>query len=119
MRDAADTFAGVPRFAGVPVGVAGTMTTLAAIALEMGPYDGARVHGLVLPTAELRRVVQSLAAKTVAERRNVKGLEPKRADVIVAGGLVALALLDRWGSSSVRLSDRGVRWGIAQALAGA
>lgn len=117
MTDAARTFASVPRFEGTPVGVAGTMTTLAAIALGLDTYDGARIHGLELPLTELRRVVQSLAAKTVEERRKVKGLEPKRADVIVAGGLVALALLERTGSSAVKISDRGVRWGIAQELA--
>jgi len=115
--DARAAFAEVPRYGGVPVGVAGTMTTLAAVALGLGTYDGARVHGLELQTSELRRVVDELAKQTVAERRKVKGLEPKRADVIVAGGQVALALLDRWGSSAVRISDRGVRWGIAQELA--
>lgn len=114
--DAEATFADVPRFDGVPVGVAGTMTTLAAVALGLEAYDGARVHGLELKTDELRRVVESLAAKTVADRRTVSGLEPKRADVIVAGGLVALALLDRWGSKAVRISDRGVRWGIGMQL---
>jgi exopolyphosphatase / guanosine-5'-triphosphate,3'-diphosphate pyrophosphatase len=111
------TFTDIPPFAGVPVGVAGTMTTLAAVALELETYDGARVHGLEMPTTELRRVVHSLAAKTVADRRKVTGLEPKRADVIVAGGLVALALLERWSVKAVRISDRGVRWGIAQELA--
>jgi exopolyphosphatase/guanosine-5'-triphosphate,3'-diphosphate pyrophosphatase len=46
-------------------------------------------------------------------------MEPKRADVIVAGGTIALALLDRWACTSVRISDRGVRWGMAQELADA
>ncbi len=116
-EDAKAAFSGVPPFAGVPVGVAGTMTTLAAVFLALGTYDGARVHGLELATADLRRVVATLAALPVAERRKVTGLEPKRADVIVAGGEVALALLDHWGARAVRISDRGVRWGIAQALA--
>ncbi len=116
-EDAARAFANVPPYAGVPIGVAGTMTTLAAIALEMETYDGSRVHGLELPTQEIRAVVESLAAKPLVLRRSVKGLEPKRADVVVAGGLVALALLDHWNARSVRISDRGVRWGIAQNLA--
>jgi exopolyphosphatase / guanosine-5'-triphosphate,3'-diphosphate pyrophosphatase len=112
------TFAGVPPLpAGTtPVGVAGTMTTLAAISLALVPYDGARVHGHVLSRDELTRVVTDLAAADVATRRAKPGMEPKRADVIVAGGFLALALLDCWGAQSVRISDRGVRWGLAEEL---
>jgi exopolyphosphatase/guanosine-5'-triphosphate,3'-diphosphate pyrophosphatase len=44
-------------------------------------------------------------------------MEPKRADVIVAGGLVALAFLEHVGADSVTVSDRGVRWGLAEELA--
>jgi exopolyphosphatase/guanosine-5'-triphosphate,3'-diphosphate pyrophosphatase len=116
LAEASGAFAAVPRHSGTPVGVAGTMTTLAAVALDMAPYYGARVHGTTLATGELRRVVQRLAAKPLEARRKVRGLEPKRADVIVGGGLVALALLDHWGVASVRISDRGVRYGIAVQL---
>jgi exopolyphosphatase/guanosine-5'-triphosphate,3'-diphosphate pyrophosphatase len=69
--------------------------------------------------AELVAVVDRLASMTLEERRRVPGLEPKRADVIVAGGLVALAVLQRMGAESVRISDRGVRWGLAATLAAA
>jgi exopolyphosphatase/guanosine-5'-triphosphate,3'-diphosphate pyrophosphatase len=99
------------------VGIAGTMTTLAAVSLGMAEYDGARVHGHVLLRREIDRVVRELAAKPLAERRLVCGLEPKRADVILAGGILALALLERLAAERVRISDRGVRWGLAEALA--
>jgi exopolyphosphatase/guanosine-5'-triphosphate,3'-diphosphate pyrophosphatase len=99
------------------LGIAGTMTTLAAVSLRMETYDGARVHGLTMTRGELARVVDTLAALPLAERRRVPGLEPKRADVIVAGGILALALVDRLGAASVRISDRGVRWGLAAQLA--
>jgi exopolyphosphatase/pppGpp-phosphohydrolase len=46
-------------------------------------------------------------------------MEPKRADVVVAGGLVALALLDHWNAPVVMVSDRGVRWGLAEEIAAA
>ena len=98
------------------VGIAGTMTTLAAVSLGMEIYDGARVHGHVMLRREIDRVVRLLAAKPVAERRSVRGLDPKRADVIVAGGFIALALLERLMADRVRISDRGVRWGLAEAL---
>ena len=117
--DLATTLATAPRLAkgSVPIGIAGTMTTLAAVALGMDAYDGARVHGHVMQLAELIAVTDRMAAMPLAERRKLPGLEPKRADVIVAGGLVALAVLERMGAGSVRISDRGVRWGLAAKLA--
>ncbi len=99
-----------------PVGIAGTMTTLAAVSLGMERYDGARVHGLELRAAEVERVVAELARVPLEERKRIAGMEPKRADVIVAGGLVALAFLARVGAESVVISDRGVRWGLAEEL---
>lgn len=117
-RAAQQAFAKVPPLptGTVPVGVAGTMTTIAAVALAIAPYDGARVHGQVLSRTELARIADELAASTADARRARRGMEPKRADVIVAGAFLALALLDHWGADSVRISDRGVRWGLAEEL---
>jgi exopolyphosphatase/guanosine-5'-triphosphate,3'-diphosphate pyrophosphatase len=118
---ASDAFASVPATVrGAPVvGIAGTITTLAAVSLGMATYDGARVHGHTMPLAELERVVAMLARVPLEERRTIAGLEPKRADVIIAGGLVALAFLRHVGAASVVVSDRGVRWGLADVLANA
>jgi exopolyphosphatase/guanosine-5'-triphosphate,3'-diphosphate pyrophosphatase len=115
---ASAAFARVPQLppGSIPVGVAGTMTTLAAIAFAIAPYDGARVHGTVLQRERLRQVVSSLASLDVSSRRSVPGMEPKRADVIVAGGYIALALVDHWQVDAVRVSDRGLRWGLAYEL---
>lgn len=99
-----------------PVGIAGTVTTLAAVTLALDPYDGARVHGLRLEREAIVSTVQKMASLPLDERRKLPGLEPKRADVIVAGGLIVLTLLDRWGAKALRVSDRGVRWGLALAL---
>jgi exopolyphosphatase / guanosine-5'-triphosphate,3'-diphosphate pyrophosphatase len=116
----AKALGGVPPLAPgvVPVGVAGTVTTLAAVAQGLVPYDGARAHGSVLSRARLGEVVASLSSVDVDARRKVPGMEPKRADVIVAGGLIVLALLDHWGAEALRVSDRGVRWGLAEELLG-
>jgi exopolyphosphatase/guanosine-5'-triphosphate,3'-diphosphate pyrophosphatase len=100
-----------------PVGVAGTMTTLAAVSLGLEPYDPARVHGHFMERGELARVVDHLASIDPTARRSVVGMEPKRADVIIAGGCLALGLLDRWRARGVIVSDRGVRWGLAEVLA--
>lgn len=121
-RAARSVFANVPQLPGsgaIPVGIAGTMTTLAAVSLGLATYDGAQVHGHAMPVPELRRVVEHLAALPLEARRAVPGMEPKRADVIVAGGTLALGLLDHWSAQAARISDRGVRWGLAECLAAA
>jgi exopolyphosphatase/guanosine-5'-triphosphate,3'-diphosphate pyrophosphatase len=112
-------FAGVPPLAAIDalVGIAGTMTTLAAVSLALSPYDGTRVHGHRMSRDDLRGVVNRLARKDLQSRRQIAGMEPKRADVIVAGGIVALALLDHWSADAVTISDRGVRWGLAEEIA--
>jgi exopolyphosphatase/guanosine-5'-triphosphate,3'-diphosphate pyrophosphatase len=112
-------FADVPSFDSTvpPVGIAGTMTTLAAISLKMESYDGARVHGHTMSFAELERVTMELAKVPLDVRSKVPGLEPKRADVIIAGALVGLAYLEHVGAMAVTISDRGVRWGLAEELA--
>ncbi len=111
-------FAAVPGLPArtLPLGVAGTMTTLAAVSLQITTYEETRVHGLTMTRAELRRVVEGLARMDVESRKRVAGMEPNRADVIVAGGYVALGLLDHWRVASVRISTRGVRWGMAEEL---
>ncbi len=115
---ASAAFARVPALTAdaTPVGVAGTVTTLASVAFSVAPYVGARVHGTILPVETLRRTIQRLAALDVSSRRRVVGMEPNRADVIVAGGYIALALLDHWQAGAVRVSDRGLRWGLAREL---
>ena len=98
------------------VGIAGTMTTLCAVSLEMHDYDGARVHGHVMTRAAIADTVAKLAKAPLSTRKSLPGLEPKRADVIVAGGIIALACLDVLGADEVMISDRGVRWGLALTL---
>lgn len=98
------------------IGIAGTITTLAAISLAMGIYDATRIHGHVVSTDTLRHVTHKLARMTLATRTAVEGLEPKRADVIVAGGLIAHGVMQHVQADGLVVSDRGVRWGIARAI---
>ncbi|MCA9628117.1 MAG: Ppx/GppA family phosphatase [Myxococcales bacterium] len=98
------------------VGVAGTLTTLCAIQQELASYDATRVHGAELGLTEVEELCRKLSSLSVAARRQLPGLEPKRADVIAAGAHIALGVM-RWaGASSLRVSDRGVRWGILEQL---
>lgn len=114
----AKTFSSIPKLArhGPPVGIAGTVTTLAAVSMGLSPYDGARVHGLAMAKSLLEKVARDLAAMPLEERARVRGLEPKRADVIVAGGFITLGILDALGADTLRVSDRGVRWGLAEEI---
>jgi exopolyphosphatase/guanosine-5'-triphosphate,3'-diphosphate pyrophosphatase len=102
---------------GPPIGIAGTVTTLAAVSLGMTSYDGSLVHGHIMETSEVERIVLRLACVNVAERKRVPGIHPGRADVIVAGGTVVLAVLRRLGAGAMQVSDRGIRWGLALELA--
>lgn len=112
--DLAGTLRGAPRPpAGARlVGIAGTVTTLCALSLGLESYDGARVHGRRLAAAEVRDLSVRLAAMPLAERRRVPGLPAKRADVIVAGAEILLAVMEALGFEELTVSDRGVRWGI-------
>lgn len=99
------------------VGVAGTVTSLAAIEGSVEPYDAARIHGSRLERGALERLVGRLAAAPLASRRALPGLSPGRADVIVAGAVVCEEIA-RWaGATALVVSDRGVRWGLARRLA--
>ncbi|MEM1029256.1 MAG: Ppx/GppA phosphatase family protein [Myxococcota bacterium] len=96
------------------VGVAGTVTTLAAIAAGLAPYRPGALHGTRLKTEAVRGIVSDLAQKSVEARKSVPGLAPGRADVIVAGGRIVHALCAHAGAAALTVSERGVRWGLAQ-----
>jgi exopolyphosphatase / guanosine-5'-triphosphate,3'-diphosphate pyrophosphatase len=98
------------------VGVAGTVTSLAAMSLELATYDPARVHGHHLSRAELGREVSRLAAATQAEREQIVGLDPRRADVILAGAVILERIAAAAGVAEVLVSDRGIRWGLLYEL---
>jgi exopolyphosphatase/guanosine-5'-triphosphate,3'-diphosphate pyrophosphatase len=98
------------------VGVAGTVTTLKAVELGLAPYDGARVHGAALTLGAVETLCTKLAALPFAERKLLPGLEPKRADVIVAGALIVRDLMRRSHAAQSIVSDRGVRFGLLEAL---
>lgn len=103
---------------GTLVAVAGTATTLAAIDLGLREYDGARVHGHTLSRQRLETLVRQLANLTTAERAALPGMEPRRADVIVAGGVILTTVLQVFGRDEVVVSDRGVRFGLLEAMLG-
>ena len=109
--------AGVPRAVRQDVSdviaVAGTATSCAAIGLELDPYDPARVEGHVLELGQLELLLARLAAMTTSERRQVTGLHPDRAPTIVAGVVILIEALRRFGLDAVTVSERDILWGAA------
>jgi exopolyphosphatase / guanosine-5'-triphosphate,3'-diphosphate pyrophosphatase len=79
---------------------------------------GHPVHGVEVTTGELERLVAELAGMSPEQRRQVPGLKPERADIIVAGLLVAAELLDRVGANGVTVSGYGLREGLLLEMVG-
>jgi exopolyphosphatase/guanosine-5'-triphosphate,3'-diphosphate pyrophosphatase len=100
------------------VGIAGTVTTLAAMAMRMTVYDGDRVHGSFLSRETLAEMARRLGDTPVDDRKRTPGLDPKRADVIYAGAVILERIVARAGAPGVRVSDRGIRWGLCYEAVG-
>ena len=95
------------------VGVAGTATSLGAIDQELDPYDPERVHGYVLERSEAELLLARLAQMPLAQRRDVRGLHPDRAAVIVAGAAILLEVLRAFGLERVEISEHDLLHGVA------
>jgi exopolyphosphatase/guanosine-5'-triphosphate,3'-diphosphate pyrophosphatase len=107
----------VTTHADAAIGVAGTVTTLAALDLGLETYDRERVHGhrLALPAA--RAQLDRLAALPLAERRTLPAMEPERAPVIVAGAVILTETLAFFGLEEIEVSEHDILDGIALAAA--
>lgn len=94
------------------IGIAGTATTLCAVVKGVEPYDPQQIHGAVLTFEEVKASLSRIAAMTFQERLSVPGLIPGRADVVLAGASVFLAVMRRLGARSMTVSDHGIRHGL-------
>jgi exopolyphosphatase/guanosine-5'-triphosphate,3'-diphosphate pyrophosphatase len=99
------------------IGVAGTVTSIAALDLDLVHYDPERVHGHVLTAAAIERQLERLAALPLVERRKVPGLEPERAPVIVAGAVIVRELVSRLQLGELEASEHDLLDGAALAAA--
>jgi exopolyphosphatase / guanosine-5'-triphosphate,3'-diphosphate pyrophosphatase len=99
------------------VGVAATITTVAALDLGLEEYDRERVHGHVLTRRRALAQLERLAALPLEERRRVPALEPERAPVIVAGAAILVGILEAYGLDALRVSERDLLDGAALAAA--
>ncbi len=90
----------------------GAVTNLAAVKHELATYDSEVVQGTVLDRAEIDRQIELYRTRTADERREIVGLQPKRAEVILAGALVVRTVMDKLGKDALTVSDRGLRHGL-------
>ncbi|MFE6776404.1 exopolyphosphatase [Streptomyces sp. NPDC057702] len=95
------------------VGLAGSVTTVAAIALDLPAYDSAAIHHAVIPVERVREITDRLLNSTHAERAAIPVMHPGRVDVIAAGALVLLTLMERAGAHEVVVSEHDILDGIA------
>lgn len=93
------------------IGVAGTVTTVAALDLGLTEYDPERIHGHSITSTATRRERERLAGLALEERRRVPGIEPQRAPVIVAGAVILDEILDWFGLDAIEASERDILHG--------
>jgi exopolyphosphatase / guanosine-5'-triphosphate,3'-diphosphate pyrophosphatase len=99
------------------VGLAGSVTTVAALALELPAYDADAIHGSRIPVAAVRGVTADLLAATRATRAAMPVMHPGRVDVIGAGALILRLVMDEFGLGEVVVSEHDILDGIALRLA--
>ena len=99
------------------VGLAGSVTTMSAIAQELPTYDSARIHHSRVSRDRVREITEWLLHSTHAERAAVPSLHPGRVDVIAAGALVLLSIMERIGAEKVVVSEHDILDGIAWSVA--
>ena len=94
------------------VGMGGAITNITAVKHEMAVYDPTVVQGTVLDRAELDRQIERYRVLDADGRRSIVGLQPKRAEVILAGACIVRTVMDKLGQTSLTVSDRGLRHGV-------
>ena len=94
------------------VGMGGAITNITAVKHGLATYDPDVVQGTVLDRAEIDRQIELYRSRDAAGRREIVGLQPKRADVILAGACIVRTVMDKLGRDSLTVSDRGLRHGL-------
>ena len=94
------------------VAMGGAVTNITAVKYGLATYDPDRVQGTVLDRAEIDRQIELYRSKDADGRRGIVGLQPKRAEVILAGACIVRTVMDKLGKDSLTVSDRGLRHGL-------
>lgn len=116
---ATDLFAGVPTCSACDgtIGVAGTWTSLSAIAQDLPRYDRSRVHGSTLFRTQLERIIHDLGTMSLESIELIPSLDAARAPVILGGAIVALAAMTHLDTNAINVSERDLLDGVVLSLA--
>jgi len=99
------------------IGVAGTITTIAAIDLGLKEYDSSKIHHHKLAAKKVLGIYDMLCSLSLPERRRVRGLQPQRADIIIGGTAVLIEIFDMLDIDYIIVSERDILDGIIYSLA--
>ena len=94
------------------VAMGGAVTNITAVKHGLAVYDPDVVQGTVLDRAEIDRQIELYRSRDVDARRGIVGLQPKRADVILAGACIVRTVMEKLGQETLTVSDRGLRHGV-------
>jgi exopolyphosphatase/guanosine-5'-triphosphate,3'-diphosphate pyrophosphatase len=94
------------------VGMGGAVTNMAAVSLGLVPYDPDRIQGAILTFAEIERQIGAYAELEVVQRQDIPGLQPGRAEIILAGACIVATLMEKLHQDRLTVSDRALRHGI-------
>lgn len=100
------------------IAAGGNAVSMASVFNEMKKYDPVKVHGTVLSKDEIDRQIKLYFSKTAAERRKISGLDPNRADIILAGACIIRRALRSCGLDAVTISEKGLRHGMMYSMFG-
>ncbi len=95
------------------VGMGGAVTNMGAVKHKMVKYDPAVIQGSKFLKKDIEDQIAEYSRRTVEQRKELPGLQPKRADVILAGACILKVIADRLGADELTISDRGLRHGLA------
>jgi exopolyphosphatase/guanosine-5'-triphosphate,3'-diphosphate pyrophosphatase len=90
----------------------GAVTNITAVRHALATYDPEIVQGTVLDRTEVDRQIEMYRARSADDRRSIVGLQPKRAEVILAGACIVRTVMEKLGQETLTVSDRGLRHGV-------
>ncbi|MAJ45120.1 MAG: hypothetical protein CMF96_10315 [Candidatus Marinimicrobia bacterium] len=94
------------------IGIAGTVTTLSSINLNMSDYNPNIIHKSCISDKEVEDIKIKFQNLNLKQKRKIKGLDSKRAEVILAGTIICKKIMNKYKLDKIFVSDRGLRWGL-------
>lgn len=98
---------------GAIIGIGGTVTTISAIIQKLEDYSADKIQGSIINLNDIIELEKELATKNLAKRKNIIGLSPKRADIILGGVLIIRSILEKYEKTEMIVCDHGLRYGLA------